>query len=81
MTSKMSDECFVYLMLPGATEFVTAGKFVLMVDRSGLPFGQFVYGSQYLSRPDAVAIDPVELKLQTGTFETRALKGSLWSAT
>ena len=52
-----------------------AGKFVLTVDRSGLPFGQFVYGSQYLSRPDAVAIDPVELKLQTGTFETRALKG------
>lgn len=62
-------------MLPSKTEFVTAGKFVLTMDSSRIPFGQFIYGAKYLQRDDAVAIDPVELKLETGTFQTQALKG------
>lgn len=75
MTSKAIKECFVYIMLPGDSDFVTAGKFVLTTELSGLPFGRFVYGAKYLERDDAVAIDPVELKLQSGTFQTHALKG------
>jgi serine/threonine-protein kinase HipA len=55
-------ECYVYLTLPGTTEFVTAGKFVLEPDRTGTPVGRFVYGKSYLQRPEAVPIDPVELK-------------------
>jgi serine/threonine-protein kinase HipA len=68
-------ECFVYLTLPGTTEFVTAGKFVLEPDRTGTLIGRFVYGKSYLQRPAAVPIDPVELKLGRTTYRTTALKG------
>jgi serine/threonine-protein kinase HipA len=68
-------ECYVYIALPGTTEFVTAGRFVLEPDRAGVPVGRFVYGRRYLERPDAVPIDPVELKLGKTTYRTTALKG------
>lgn len=71
----MNGECYVYIVLPGETEFVTAGKFALGTDRRGNPIGKFVYGKSYLARENAVAIDPIELKLTTETFETRRLKG------
>ena len=69
------NECFVYITLPGETLPVTAGKFVLQSDNSGLPLGLFVHGKSYLARPDKVPIDPVELKLSERVYETRALKG------
>ena len=72
---KAENECFVYLTLPGETEFVTAGKFVLTTDRRGIPLGRFVYGQSYLERGNAVAIDPLELKLGNRTCETNLLKG------
>ena len=75
MTSKESRECYVYIMLPGTTKFVTAAKFVLSKDPSGIALGQLVYGAKYLNRDDAVPIDPIELKLQSGTFQTHSLKG------
>lgn len=76
MTSEPgAGECYVYIALPGATEFVTAGKFALETGRAGTPLGRFVYGRSYLARSDAVAIDPVELKLATATYRTTALKG------
>ncbi|MCB1864089.1 MAG: type II toxin-antitoxin system HipA family toxin [Chromatiales bacterium] len=76
MTSSLgTTECFVYLTLPGTSEFVTAGKFVRELDRTGMPVGRFVYGKSYLKRPDAVPIDPVELKLGRTTYRTAALKG------
>lgn len=63
-------------MLPGTTEFVTAGRFVLQQDRTAAPVGRFVYGKSYLARRDAVEIDPVELRLAAGTtYRTAALKG------
>ena len=68
-------ECFVYINLPGETMPVTAGKFVIRHDKSGVPRGLFVYGKSYLARPDKVPIDPVELKLSERVYETRALKG------
>lgn len=71
----MNGECYVYIVLPGETECVTAGKFVLTADRHRNPIGRFVYGQSYLARNNAVAIDPIELKLTTETFETRKLKG------
>lgn len=71
----MTSECFVYLTLPGTIDFVTAGRFVLGEDRSGLPVGRFVYGRTYLARPDAVPIDPIELPLNERTYETTRLKG------
>ena len=69
------NECFVYITLPGRTMPVTAGKFVLQPDRSGLSRGLFVYGKSYLAHPDKVPIDPIELKLSDRNHETRALKG------
>lgn len=71
----MTSELFVYVMLPGQTSFVTAGRFELSTDRLGNPRGRFVYGRRYLERPDAVSIDPLELKLEERTFETLRLEG------
>ena len=70
-----ASECYVYITLPGETEFVTAGKFELTTDRRGNPTGKFVYGRSYLARDNAVPIDPIELKLSTKTYETNLLKG------
>lgn len=71
----MTSEAFVHLMLPGTTEFVAAGRFVLATDRTGVPFGRFVYGRTYLERNDAVPIDPVELPLSDRTYDTMSLEG------
>ena len=72
---KAENECFVYITLPGETEFVTAGRFVLTTDRRDIPTGRFVYGQSYLARGSAVAIDPLGLKLGNKTYETNILKG------
>ena len=69
------NECFVYITLPGQTEFVTAGKFVLAKDQRGNPTGKFVYGRSYLESDNPVAIDPLELKLVNKTYDTNILKG------
>lgn len=71
----MTSECFVYIALPGETEFVTAGRFQRTEDRHGVATGRFVYGKSYLERKNAVPIDPIELKLGPRTYETRLLKG------
>jgi serine/threonine-protein kinase HipA len=75
MSSKGNTECFVYITLPGQTESVAAGRFQLTKDRRGNALGKFVYGKSYLARGDAVAIDPVELKLSGETYETARLNG------
>lgn len=72
MTSER--ECYVYIVPPGETAFVTAGRFRLTEDSSG-SVGSFIYGRKYRERPNAVEIDPVELRLQTGTFETARMEG------
>jgi serine/threonine-protein kinase HipA len=75
MTSDGSGQCYVYITLPGSTAPVTAGRFVLSADRRGVPEGRFVYGRSYLDRPDAVAVDPVELKLAPRTYATASMGG------
>ena len=76
MTSK---ECFVYITLPNATTPITAGRYVLETDRVGNPLGRFVYGRSYLANPNAVSIDPNELKLSETTYQT-VLLGGLFGA-
>jgi serine/threonine-protein kinase HipA len=73
MTSER--ECFVHIVLPGRTEFVTAGRFRVSETRDGTPLGQFVYGRSYLQRSDAVELDPVELRLADRTYETARMSG------
>lgn len=67
--------CFVYVALPGETESVTASKFTRRVDRHGVAIGEFFYGQRYLARPDAVPLDPIELKLGRVTYTTTLLNG------
>ena len=69
MTSER--ECYVYIVLPGETEFVTAGRFRVSETPHGPPRGEFVYGRRYLERPDAVEFDPVELRLADDGFDIR----------
>ena len=68
-------ECYVYVVLPGQTEFVTAGRFRVSNTRDGAPFGAFVYGRSYLQRSDAVELDPVELRLAPRNYETARMNG------
>lgn len=72
MTSER--ECFVYIVLPGATEFVTAGRYRWTGDGTGA-IGRFVYGRSYRERTDAVEVDPVELRLSGQVHETARMQG------
>jgi serine/threonine-protein kinase HipA len=71
-----SNQCFVYITLPGHTEPITAGRYQLDINRQGIAIGQFVYGKSYLSRNDKVEFDPVVLKLQVPVFRTTKLRGN-----
>lgn len=73
MTSE--HECFVYIVLPGATEFVTAGRFRISTGSTGDPAGAFVYGRRYREHADAVELDPVELRLTDHVYETARMEG------
>lgn len=75
MTSRnAARQCFVYITLPGETEAVTAAKYELTNAGSG-HVGRFVYGRNYLARPDAVEIDPVELTLGAKVGPTTKFNG------
>jgi len=73
MTSERG--CYVYIVLPGATDFVTAGRFEVSVTPEGDSVGRFFYGRRYLERSDAVELDPVELRLRRGPYETARMDG------
>lgn len=73
MTSEQ--ECYVYIVPPDETEFVTAGRFQVTHTAQGEAVGKFIYGRSYRARENAVALDPVELRLQTGQFETARMDG------
>ena len=73
--SQQPRRCYVYITLPGETKPVTAGRYELGANRSGVPLGRFVYGRSYLAKADAVEIDPVELKLAPRFYETALLNG------
>ena len=76
MTSKGTpSECFVYITLPGEVTSTTAGRFVHTETPRGDALGRFVYGRSYLANPQAVEIDPVELKISSRTYETVQLNG------
>jgi len=66
---------YVYIVPPGATDFVTAGRFEVSVTPEGDSVGRFFYGRRYLERSDAVELDPVELRLRRGQYETARMDG------
>jgi serine/threonine-protein kinase HipA len=64
-------ETYVYVALPGDVELVTAGRFRWVPPAGATPaLGRFVYGRRYRERPDAVELDPVELRLAARVYET-----------
>jgi serine/threonine-protein kinase HipA len=73
MTSER--ECYVYIVLPGSTEFVTAARFKLSTTRDGIPIGELVYGKKYLARKEAIELDPIELRLGQTHYETARMNG------
>ena len=73
MTSEQA--CYVYIVLPGEVAFVTAGRFQVTQTRQGAAVGKFVYGRRYREREHAVELDPVELRLRAGEFETTLMGG------
>lgn len=73
MTSER--ECFVYIMLPNETTFVTAARFRVSKNRQGNFVGEIIYGKQYLKNPNAVELDPIELVLSTNKYETAQMQG------
>ena len=68
-------DCFVYIVPPGATGFVTAARFAVSNHKDGYPIGTFIYGKRYLARPDAVALDPIELVLSDAPYDTVRMDG------
>lgn len=73
MTSER--ECYVFVVLPDTTDFVVAGRFRVSATPDGVPLGEFVYGRSYLSRADAVELDPVELRLSDRVYQTTRMGG------
>ncbi|WP_454725600.1 MULTISPECIES: type II toxin-antitoxin system HipA family toxin [Cupriavidus] len=74
----MTSEVWVWAWLPGDTTPTLAGRFrhVRIPGGSTQQYrGQFVYGRSYLSNPDALALDPVQLRLVDRTYETTKLEG------
>lgn len=74
MPTSERQQCYVYLQLPGTTDVVTCGRFEWAGD-----LGRFVYRARYLEDPRTVELDPFELPLAKGTFET-ARNGGIFGA-
>ncbi len=62
----MTSEAFVWIWLPGAVEPVICGKLTEKDKTLG-----FIYGQSYLSRKEAIPLDPRELPLREEVFQPR----------
>ena len=62
-------------MLPGQSEYVVAGRFRVTGTSDGARLGEFAYDRGYLSRRDAVGLDPVQLRLTERVLRTRGADG------
>lgn len=59
-------ERIVFIYLPGAIEAVPAGRLSLTERGTELIASRFAYGTRYLERANALAVDPVALPLAAG---------------
>lgn len=75
MAISKTKECYVYVTLPGQTEPVTAGRFVVDYVKPHAPVGIFVYRKSYLDRDDFIPLDPVNLPHREEQYEQRILDG------
>jgi len=68
--------CFVSIVLPGTSKAIIAGRYQLQTMDDGSSIGRFVYGKNYLSNPNSVPIDPIELNLTDRQVETASTGGA-----
>ncbi|RQP23350.1 type II toxin-antitoxin system HipA family toxin [Piscinibacter terrae] len=73
MTSEAA--VYVWIWLPGCPDPVVCGRFTRHSLGSGAHTGTFVYGQSYLTRPQALAIDPIVLPLNEQPVTTTHLNG------
>jgi len=69
---------FVFVQLPGTVTPVVAARYEFDETPAG-SLGHLVYGRSYLSRPDALPLDPVHLPLSDQEFTT-TLTGGMFGA-
>lgn len=75
----MQRHCFAFLHLPGETTPVVCGRFEQQGEGRGV-IGRFTYGRSFLGRRDAVAIDPIGLPVEAGTFPPTAQHRGIYGA-
>ena len=66
---------YVYIQLPGTLQTVPAALLRVQTLPDGTYIGRFRYGNHYLTRHDAIALDPFRLPLGTNVYEFTRLKG------
>lgn len=71
-----SDSLFVWVYLPGKSQPVVSGRLDISRTVAGA-LGKFIYGQSYLSRKDAIPLDPVTLPLCNSVHEFTSLNGFL----
>jgi len=74
----MTSEVWVWCWLAGDTSPTLAGRFQHGKLPGGNPpryRGEFVYGRTYLRNPNALALDPLQLRLLDRSYETATLQG------
>jgi len=69
-----SEVLYVWAHLPGQGDPVVAGRLEVSRTAAG-PVGRFNYGQSYLSRPDAIPLDPLALPLKKGVETFTQLGG------
>lgn len=67
--------CVVYVQLPGSLQVRTCGRYTLEQRPEGTFLGRFFYERSYRDSADSVELDPIQLPLQAGIFETLQLQG------
>lgn len=68
-------QAYIYVQLPGTLQTVPAALLKVQKLPDGNYVGRFRYGNQYVSRPDAIALDPFQLPLGKDVYEFTKLKG------
>jgi serine/threonine-protein kinase HipA len=70
----MARTAYVFIYLPRQSRPVVAGRFDLQ-DMLSPQTGQFVYAQSYLSKPEALPLDPIALPLKAELFTTTLSSG------